>query len=122
MSVEFFSFIRDDCFNHSKSALTSDGSFALWLLRSVKLLGFLEALGNKRIFFAVANDKAFFEISEVGDVNTQMNGFFIILPGHIGSFIHAAHGDVLGGESWGTPDKIDEIYLNNPVVGNPLDL
>ncbi|KAE9413421.1 hypothetical protein Angca_007077, partial [Angiostrongylus cantonensis] len=38
-----------------------------------------------------------------------------------GSFIHAAHGDVLGGESWGTPDKIDEIYLNNPVVGNPLD-
>ncbi|KAK5973956.1 hypothetical protein GCK32_008056 [Trichostrongylus colubriformis] len=39
-----------------------------------------------------------------------------------GSFIHAAHGDVFSGESWGTPDKIDDIYLRNPVRGDPLNL
>ncbi|VDL83188.1 unnamed protein product [Nippostrongylus brasiliensis] len=39
-----------------------------------------------------------------------------------GSFIHAAHGDVLNGESWGTPDKIDDIYLKNPVRGEPISL
>ncbi|KAK6763023.1 hypothetical protein RB195_023647 [Necator americanus] len=38
-----------------------------------------------------------------------------------GSFIHAAHGDVLGKESWGSPKKIDDIYLNHPVVGDPID-
>ncbi|KAJ1374017.1 hypothetical protein KIN20_036604 [Parelaphostrongylus tenuis] len=47
-----------------------------------------------------------------------MKVFLLLLAG---SFIHAAHGDVFGGESWDTPEKIDEIYLRNPVVGDPLD-
>eukprot|EP00080_Pristionchus_pacificus_P016816 PDM76836.1 protein kinase [Pristionchus pacificus] len=36
-----------------------------------------------------------------------------------GSFIHAGHGDI-GGSSWGSPNLIDEIYLKNPVMGQPL--
>ncbi|CAJ0609832.1 unnamed protein product [Cylicocyclus nassatus] len=39
-----------------------------------------------------------------------------------GSFIHAGHGDVLGNSSWGTPDKIDDVYLKNPIIGDPLNL
>uniref|UniRef100_A0A914XS45 non-specific protein-tyrosine kinase n=1 Tax=Plectus sambesii TaxID=2011161 RepID=A0A914XS45_9BILA len=32
-----------------------------------------------------------------------------------GSFIHAGHGDARGGDSWGQADKIDPIYLRNPM-------
>ncbi|VDM74839.1 unnamed protein product [Strongylus vulgaris] len=39
-----------------------------------------------------------------------------------GSFIHAAHGDVLGNQSWGTPEKIDDVYLKNPILGDPVNL
>ncbi|KAK0406437.1 hypothetical protein QR680_018570 [Steinernema hermaphroditum] len=37
-----------------------------------------------------------------------------------GSFVHTGHGDVRGGMSWGHPDKIDDIYLKNPVL-KPLN-
>ncbi|EYC38147.1 hypothetical protein Y032_0739g1959 [Ancylostoma ceylanicum] len=40
----------------------------------------------------------------------------------LGSFIHAGHGDVLGKESWGTPERIDDLYLRNPVLGDPLNV
>ncbi|GMT03938.1 hypothetical protein PENTCL1PPCAC_26112 [Pristionchus entomophagus] len=36
-----------------------------------------------------------------------------------GSFIHAGHGDI-SGRGWGSPNLIDEIYLKNPVMGQPL--
>uniref|UniRef100_A0A915I0K5 non-specific protein-tyrosine kinase n=1 Tax=Romanomermis culicivorax TaxID=13658 RepID=A0A915I0K5_ROMCU len=32
-----------------------------------------------------------------------------------GSFVHTGHGDAKGGESWGRPEKIDDIYLRNPM-------
>lgn len=32
------------------------------------------------------------------------------------SFVHTGHGDGRGGESWGQPDKIDTIYLRNPLI------
>ncbi|CAI4228531.1 unnamed protein product [Auanema sp. JU1783] len=38
-----------------------------------------------------------------------------------GSFIHAGHGDI-GGTSWGNPEKIDDIYLKNPILGQPMEL
>uniref|UniRef100_A0A1I8AMG2 non-specific protein-tyrosine kinase n=1 Tax=Steinernema glaseri TaxID=37863 RepID=A0A1I8AMG2_9BILA len=37
-----------------------------------------------------------------------------------GSFVHTGHGDVRGGMCWGHPDKIDDIYLKNPVL-KPLN-
>ncbi|CAP34331.3 Protein CBG16016 [Caenorhabditis briggsae] len=37
-----------------------------------------------------------------------------------GSFIHTGHGDPLGGQSWGNPSNIDDLYLKNPVKGVPL--
>ncbi|CAI2357529.1 unnamed protein product [Caenorhabditis sp. 36 PRJEB53466] len=37
-----------------------------------------------------------------------------------GSFIHTGHGDPLGGQSWGNPSSIDQMYLKNPVKGVPL--
>ncbi|CAL2049158.1 unnamed protein product [Caenorhabditis brenneri] len=37
-----------------------------------------------------------------------------------GSFIHTGHGDPLGGQSWGNPSTIDDLYLKNPVKGAPL--
>ncbi|TKR81498.1 hypothetical protein L596_015360 [Steinernema carpocapsae] len=37
-----------------------------------------------------------------------------------GSFVHTGHGDVRGGLSWGHPDKIDDLYLKNPVL-RPLN-
>ncbi|PIC16000.1 hypothetical protein B9Z55_022760 [Caenorhabditis nigoni] len=37
-----------------------------------------------------------------------------------GSFIHTGHGDPLGGQSWGNPSNIDDMYLKNPVKGVPL--
>uniref|UniRef100_A0A1I7U072 non-specific protein-tyrosine kinase n=1 Tax=Caenorhabditis tropicalis TaxID=1561998 RepID=A0A1I7U072_9PELO len=37
-----------------------------------------------------------------------------------GSFIHTGHGDPLGGQSWGNPSTIDDMYLKNPVKGAPL--
>ncbi len=32
-----------------------------------------------------------------------------------GSFVHTGHGDARGGSSWGRPETIDEIYLQNPM-------
>ncbi|EGT34418.1 hypothetical protein CAEBREN_13561 [Caenorhabditis brenneri] len=37
-----------------------------------------------------------------------------------GSFIHTGHGDPLGGQSWGNPSTIDDLYLKTPVTGAPL--
>ncbi|CCD61695.1 Tyrosine-protein kinase sid-3 [Caenorhabditis elegans] len=37
-----------------------------------------------------------------------------------GSFIHTGHGDPLGGQSWGNPATIADMYLKNPVNGAPL--
>ncbi|KAG1683039.1 Activated CDC42 kinase 1 [Nymphon striatum] len=31
------------------------------------------------------------------------------------SFIHTGHGDPIGGNSWGNPATIDEVYLKNPM-------
>ncbi|VDM27207.1 unnamed protein product [Toxocara canis] len=39
-----------------------------------------------------------------------------------GSFIHAGHGDINPGQSWGQPDRIDDIYLKNPILRNEIDL
>ncbi|VDN58448.1 unnamed protein product [Dracunculus medinensis] len=33
-----------------------------------------------------------------------------------GSFIHAGHGDINPSQSWGQPDRIDDIYLKNPIL------
>uniref|UniRef100_A0A915BWW5 non-specific protein-tyrosine kinase n=2 Tax=Parascaris univalens TaxID=6257 RepID=A0A915BWW5_PARUN len=35
-----------------------------------------------------------------------------------GSFIHAGHGDIIPGQSWGQPQRIDDIYLKNPILRN----
>uniref|UniRef100_A0A0M3ISH6 Non-specific protein-tyrosine kinase n=1 Tax=Ascaris lumbricoides TaxID=6252 RepID=A0A0M3ISH6_ASCLU len=35
-----------------------------------------------------------------------------------GSFIHAGHGDINPGQSWGQPQRIDDIYLKNPILRN----
>lgn len=34
----------------------------------------------------------------------------------IGSFIHTGHGDTNESNCWGYVDKIDEIYLRNPIL------
>uniref|UniRef100_A0A158R452 non-specific protein-tyrosine kinase n=1 Tax=Syphacia muris TaxID=451379 RepID=A0A158R452_9BILA len=33
-----------------------------------------------------------------------------------GSFIHAGHGDIVPSQCWGQPDRIDDIYLKNPIL------
>lgn len=42
-----------------------------------------------------------------------LNVFYIA-----GSFIHAGHGDINPGQSWGQPQRIDDIYLKNPILRN----
>nr|KAG5706475.1 hypothetical protein BaRGS_032868 [Batillaria attramentaria] len=48
------------------------------------------------------------------DVQRRLGGHDISRPLK-NSFIHTGHGDVLGGNTWGDPGAIDEVYLRNPM-------
>ncbi|KAG1683042.1 Activated CDC42 kinase 1 [Nymphon striatum] len=74
--------------------------------------------GNPSNYWWKGQNQRTFQVGQIPrcfiNLDRQINSEDISKPLR-NSFIHTGHGDPIGGNSWGNPATIDEVYLKNPM-------
>lgn len=97
-----------------------EGSGVIWYGQNVRTRGFGRFLRSS--IHATSERSSVVKGGVLSPIQTQNNGSERISHPVPGSFIHAGHGDIVPGQSWGQPERIDDIYLKNPIMRKDRDI